>query len=353
MAHILPAAEDTTTELNIIPFSEVAVAIEEARQAWTETDKFNTHAHSHGDITALVPETSDLKHVKPSLFPGLYCHWAPLIMSTQGAREWHVFELPRYLAFEMTETYKIWCARTSIDSSSISDLVDEFPKWSISGETTEKIFCGQEWFLRLDSCSTKDGQNGTKPIKSLGDLIIQLCTSMRGRRAMLDILGDDREKPKVFLVPYNKQMDPSREFRVFCPPPKGEIAAISQYRWTSPFAVSGPEEAAKVAKDVYDNSTEIHRQIMKAAGQLSDDSVLKMMQVEGFTFDIISLSGGQAQLVEINPFGAMSGCGSCLYHWLKDSSVLYGQSGRVQVKMALDKNDSSLLQEDAEQRRSS
>jgi hypothetical protein len=30
------------------------------------------------------------------------------------------------------------------------------------------------------------------------------------------------------------------------------------------------------------------------------------------------------QLVEINPFGALSGCGACLFNWVMDRKVLYG-----------------------------
>ncbi|KAM5439817.1 hypothetical protein MferCBS31731_004227 [Microsporum ferrugineum] len=323
-------------ELVTIPFSKVHAAMQEAKDAWRETDEFNTRGHSHEDINALIPETLDLKHVKPSLFPTLYQHWAPLIMSTQGVQEWHLFELPRYLAFEMTEAFKVWCARMSIGDAAISDLTDEFPKQSTAGVETDRVFrSGQQWFLRLDSCSTKDGANGTDPITSLRDLVVQLCTSMRGRRAILDTLQACQEKPQLFLVPYNKLMDPSREFRVFCPPPKGDIAAISQYRWTSPLVVCSLENATKVAEQVYRDSLEIHSKIIRTASQLPDELVLETMKREGFTFDVMSMSEEQTQLVEINPFGAMSGCGSCLFHWLKDASTLYGLSGKVQVKMAL------------------
>ncbi|EFR04928.1 hypothetical protein MGYG_07930 [Nannizzia gypsea CBS 118893] len=323
-------------ELITIPFSEVQAALQEAKDAWTETDKFNTHGHSYEDINALVPETPDLKHVKPGLFSTLYQHWAPLIMSTQGAEEWHAFELPRYLGFETTEMYQVWCARASARLSIFDGLIEMFPVQSLAGVKTEDIFGRhRKWFLRLDSCSTKDGENGTKPITSVQDLIIQLCTSMRGRRAILDILEGSVEKPMVFLVPYNELMDPSREFRVFCPPPGNVIAAISQYRWASPFAVNNMEDAVKVAHQVCLDSLKIRSKIIETARQLPDGLVLEMMEREGFTFDILSVPDGQTQLVEINPFGAMSGCGSCLFHWLKDSNGLYGLSGKVQIKMAL------------------
>jgi hypothetical protein len=44
----------------------------------------------------------------------------------------------------------------------------------------------------------------------------------------------------------------------------------------------------------------------------------------GFSFDIALQDNGSVQLVEINPFGAMSGCGACLFQWVVDGRVLYG-----------------------------
>lgn len=34
----------------------------------------------------------------------------------------------------------------------------------------------------------------------------------------------------------------------------------------------------------------------------------------------------------MNPFGAMSGCGSSLFHWIKDARVLYGFGGAEEVE---------------------
>lgn len=44
----------------------------------------------------------------------------------------------------------------------------------------------------------------------------------------------------------------------------------------------------------------------------------------GFSFDIALKEDGSVHLVEINPFGAMSGCGGCLFNWVLDGKMLYG-----------------------------
>ena len=71
------------------------------------------------------------------------------------------------------------------------------------------------------------------------DVINRACTSLRVAQSFRDILDDQRDpfqRANVFLVPFNPDMDPSREFRVFCPPLIGRISAISQYRWHEQFA---------------------------------------------------------------------------------------------------------------------
>ncbi|KAH6028547.1 hypothetical protein HBI54_229090 [Parastagonospora nodorum] len=44
----------------------------------------------------------------------------------------------------------------------------------------------------------------------------------------------------------------------------------------------------------------------------------------GFSFDVVLQDDGSVQLVELNPFGAMSGCGACLFNWIIDARMLYG-----------------------------
>jgi hypothetical protein len=45
--------------------------------------------------------------------------------------------------------------------------------------------------------------------------------------------------------------------------------------------------------------------------------------------------GGEVVLVEVNPFGAMSICGACLFQWVRDGRVVYGFEGEVVVKVAV------------------
>jgi hypothetical protein len=113
------------------------------------------------------------------------------------------------------------------------------------------------------------------------------------------------------------------------------VAAISQYRWHAAFAVKDPALAALSAERVYRGSIDLHTRILEHAEQLEDGSVAEKLEAEGFTFDVVETTAGEIQLVETNPFGAMSGCGSCLFHWLRDARLLYGLEEKVEVRIAL------------------
>ena len=57
---------------------------------------------------------------------------------------------------------------------------------------------------------------------------------------------------------------------------------------------------------------------------------------QGFVFDMTEDSGTQnVQLIELNDFGAMSGCGACLFHWIRDARVMYGLSQDTEVRVAV------------------
>lgn len=73
--------------------------------------------------------------------------------------------------------------------------------------------------------------------------------------------------------------------------------------------------------------------------RLSVKGIYKDLKTWGFSFDIvvkgICPAGGNVEVVEINPFGARSGCGSCLFHWERDGSVLYGGKEGVEVRILI------------------
>jgi hypothetical protein len=62
---------------------------------------------------------------------------------------------------------------------------------------------------------------------------------------------------------------------------------------------------------------------------------------EGFVFDVYVHAGiGEVQLLELNPFGIASGCGSCLFNWVTD---LYGHSEEIEVRLSIERQVKSYM----------
>lgn len=322
--------------VNLLPFGEVQKSIIAARNEWSETRNFNTAHHTTAEISAEVPEENGLRHVKPSFCSTRISHWIPVIASSQGMSTWHVFEIPRHLAQELGSLYLTWCSGRHLDDETREELRFMFPKTTTTGVKLEEVFQGSQWFMRVDYCSAKDSEAGHSTVGSLDDLIDRLYTSMRAIRAITDVLEEDPQgKPKIFLMPFNAAMDGSRECRVFCPPHRNRISAISQYRWTSPFKFRNPANAQEEAQEIYSAACVLHQRILEHAERSVDSETRKRIRDEGFTFDILRPASGKVQLVEINPFGAMSGCGSCLFQWIRDAKLLYGLKEEVELRFAV------------------
>lgn len=286
-----------------------------------------------------------------------------------------------------------------IRDDAMEDLLARFPKRTTKGISIKVVFDGQkEWFLRLDFCSTKDanGEGGKRyasSVRQVEEALQRICASKRAARAIEHIILRKAPGPaRLLFVPHNKHMDTSREFRVFCPPVwtlsalsnehrrgvtssmlsqdavvlcplngveqdekqetasedtkpldliqqtdekrrLGRVTAISQYRWHSRYhrpstAEQDAEKALAAAQSIYSN-------ISTHAASSLDPAVLQKLRAEGFVFDIFEASNGEMQLLEINPFGAMSGCGSCLFHWIEDGPLLYGAQEEVEVRLTM------------------
>ena len=322
-------------KINLISYENIRAAVQKAQGDWRKTDRYNTHAHSYSEIAAVIPEDG-FKHVCPDLAIGLFSNWAPLILSSQGVTEWYQFNLGNILLVILIGIHNLWMGNRSIRQYLRDSLPIFFPYSTVLRVARESILDGRKWFLRLDFCSTKDGSLGTRPVVSLDDILTSLYTSERAIAALKDIAAGTTLGPaRLFLLPYNSSMDQAREFRVFCPPTRERITAISQYRWFQPFYIRDVDKAKRAVERIREGATRIHRQILEHAEGLPDKRVKEKLRSEGFVFDVFETEGGEVQLIEINPFGAMSGCGSCLFHWIKDAKVLYGGKEDVEVRITM------------------
>ncbi|KAL8730185.1 MAG: hypothetical protein Q9166_004268 [cf. Caloplaca sp. 2 TL-2023] len=322
--------------LHVISFRDVENVFQASDETLDEQREYNTHAHNEEEIKNALP---DVTHILPSAMqPFLLVEpWLDLIMSSQGLSDLdvHTIELSKPFISQVLLATQIALIRGYISDSNAEDLADLFPKKTTRGIDIEQLLREGKYFARLDTCSMKDAIIGGRgPIRNSKDLWSRLATSNRGATGIRAMRSNFPEQPVyLFLIKWNDKMQTDLEYRVFCAPGSGKIAAISQYKWHAPwYHASKPIEQQKdIANRVFDGAMTIHRQI-EAYSAMTEE-----LRNRGYVFDVIESpdDGNSVALIELNDFGAMTGCGSCLFHWLKDARVLYGLEEDIEFRVAV------------------
>ena len=213
------------------------------------------------------------------------------------------------------------------------DLAEAFPRLTTGGKTLEDLIKTKRFFVRLDTCSLKDAIIGKGPIQNVQDLWMRLATSARGMRGIRDLRLHDPSTPiYMYLFPWNDDMRTELAYRVYCAPPTGKIAAISQYTWYAPWyhASAAKHDQEAIANRLLQSCQAQHQEIM------GHPAMTEVLRNRGFVFDVYEDPSNQdVRLIELNSFGAISGCGACLFHWIQDARVMYGVSEGVEVRVAI------------------
>ncbi|SJL01487.1 uncharacterized protein ARMOST_04809 [Armillaria ostoyae] len=332
-------------DVNIISHQTVKASIATAKAAGNfENDEYNTYAHPYESIQSVIPRTPDsvLVHRIPDMTVEHLSNWVDLIMATrcENPANVHVFHLPPVLVAEILAAANVWVFRKR-EPPEMDELVSLFPRLTKAGIPASSVFAGKDYFLRLDFCSAKDSEAANSSVDDVAEIIEMLYKSRRACRALADELERRKGRPgrpvNLFLLPFNHDINPAREYRVFVPPSESvlSVSAISQYRWHKPFYEADRSAAMCRAKEVHEGAIRILELILEHAESLPQQ-VRDTMQREGLVFDVFQTSGGEVQLVEINPFGAMSGCGTSLFHWVRDAKLLYGECSKVEVRLSME-----------------
>ena len=314
--------------LNVIPYTNVEQALKEAEQGFRETRVYNTSFHTREEIAAVVPNVT---HFAPEDQPWILLEpWLDLITSSRGLQECNIHRvlLPGAFLVQLIHTSEVGVRLGRISPDDAEDLADAFPKLTVRGENVEDLIEGQRFFVRLDTCSLKDAIIGNGPVKSARDLWTRLATSGRGMIGLKDLRKAGRPV-YVYLIPWDESMVTEREYRVYCPPDSGKIAAISQYKWHAPWIhAETNEEHNNITKRLVNNCEKLHEKIMV------HHAMTELLKSRGFVFDVVVDPVSQeVSLIELNDFGALTGCGACLFHWVRDARLLYGLEEKVEVRV--------------------
>ncbi|PTD02808.1 hypothetical protein HYE67_010682 [Fusarium culmorum] len=139
-----------------------------------------------------------------------------------------------------------------------------------------------------------------------------MTKSLEGGKPVIDL----------FLLPFIHRMGSKREYRVYCAPLMGAIAAVNL------------ENNRKVMPKIWSGIQKIHHDIMEGLDLVNQLDQLLLKQKQGYSFDVFyDETEERSSLVELNVFGARSGCGSCLFHWIDDLDKLYGEGEHVEFRI--------------------
>ncbi|KAK0467837.1 uncharacterized protein EV420DRAFT_1758078 [Desarmillaria tabescens] len=262
-------------DVNIIPYEIVKASIATAKSAGKlETGEYNTNAHSYESIQSVIPRSPDsiLIHRMPDMTVEHLTNWVDLIMTTrrEDPANVHVFHLPPVLVSEILAAANVWVFRKR-EPPEMDELVSMFPRFTVAGIPTSSVFAAKEYFLRLDFCSAKDSEASNSSVDDVAGINEMLYKSRRACRALADELERRKGQPvNLFLLPFNHDIDPAREYRVFVPPSESVllVSAISQYRWHKPFYETDRSAAMCRAREVYEGAIQISEAIFEHAETL-------------------------------------------------------------------------------------
>lgn len=312
--------------------SNMRVTITSTADVEANPQDYNSSFHTALEAPGLVVPTED---------PQTVSRWLPLIARSQGIAPSaiQIITLTRSQAALLHQASASTIHTGIINRVYAEELADE-----IHPAFSPLVFPPEGYFLRLDACSPKDGIGGiTAPLRTVAEVVLRLTSSRRARNALDAALRRGAEGVKLYFLPFRARMATKHEYRVFCAPPQGDITALSQYKWhtESELAERWEEEGESVVEEIMEGVRGVHAEIVEELGRGRDEVDVEMgalMLRQGFSFDVMWVQmERRCVLIELNGFGARSGTGACLFHWIRDMAVLYGRSGDgVEFRISLE-----------------
>jgi hypothetical protein len=319
--------------LHLIPPATVAESIAEG------TELFNG-VHHDPSLLPLALATR-IPTTVPEMSTTFYGLWKDLIVRLRNISPHDVHTVvlsPRYATTLLDASTVATLAGGRISELHRDDLLDPSPFDHLFPAQQSKSDAPR-YFARYDAVSAKDSLLRA-PLTSAQAVVEQLATSQRSHHAITDALGTD-SPIHVYFMPWDDMMDTRGEYRVFCAPTSAyhphpsRVTAVSQYSWHKRSLLADLPLAQIEAEMVHllEGIARIHAEIMVYS---VGNGMNERLNREGFVFDVYVHTGTrEVQLLELNPFGVRSNCGSCLFHWVADAETLYGGKDEIEVRLAI------------------
>ena len=170
----------------------------------------------------------------------------------------------------------------------------------------DELLSRRENFVRTDFASFKYGQHGTKPYRSLKEIMESYLTCRKGHSPF----EPGNRIITLYLIPY-VEIDHNFEFRVFVY--KNKITAVSQQNIYKVNEAMTPEIAQQVCHIISEYFTN-HVKIC-------------ITHIDSYVMDIALIDGYSPYFIEVNPFGKEYSSGSALFHWIIDEDKLMKDVG--------------------------
>ncbi|KAJ6562824.1 hypothetical protein DFH09DRAFT_490566 [Mycena vulgaris] len=319
--------------LNLISSATVSQSIAE------KTELFTT---SFLDPAVLPPALATrIPTVLPDPRATFYGRWIDLIVRLRNIdpNVVHTLTLTPYYAKTLLNASTVAMLTGRISNLHKDDLLDPSPFDNLFPKLAAAEAVPPRYFARYDAASPKDSPLNA-PLTSPSAVVAQLAMSQRSHNALSDALALD-SPIHIYFMPWDETMDTRREHRVFCAPTSeynprpNRVTAVSQYSWHKPSLLAElPREQIEAEMNhLLEGIERIHGEII--AYSVKNDTK-ESLDKEGFVFDVyVHTSIGEVQLLELNPFGIASGCGSCLFNWVTDAETLYGNKEEIEVRLSI------------------
>ncbi|KAF9871085.1 hypothetical protein CkaCkLH20_11502 [Colletotrichum karsti] len=170
------------------------------------------------------------------------------------------------------------------------------------------------YFVRLSHCSPKDADGGNlRAVFSIREALVKLVSSKRTVQALLGLYykyenSDDVADNQLYFFPYHTNLDRLSEWR--CYVNKHRVVAISQSRFYQ------CNHAGITDEGLQSLAEQVRALWSRMAADLDFDSCVLDIYAKVLEPQF------SVKLIEINPWGAYSGSGSLLFHWLDDAGFL-------------------------------
>lgn len=319
--------------LNLVSSATVSQSIAE------KTELFNT---SFLDPALLPPALGTrIPTVLPDPQTTFYGRWINLVVRLRNISPNVVrtVTLTPYYAKTLLNASTVAMLTGKISNLHKDDLLDPSPFDHLFPKLAAAEAAPPRYFARYDAASPKDSPLDA-PLTSPSAIVDQLATSQRSYSSLTDALALD-SPIHIYFMPWDEAMDTRREYRVFCSPTSeynprpNRVTAVSQYSWHKPSLLAEhPREKIEAEMNhLLEGIERIHREIMAYS---ATNGTKESLDREGFVFDVYVHTGiGEVQLLELNPFGIASGCGSCLFNWVTDAETLYGNKEEIEVRLSI------------------